>query len=222
MKNMVTSRAMAAAAGSPEATARRAYFSRFCLALLLGLLSGGCKHVQPLDTKPLDTAGMDYNAIKQLQSLQVTAPEVAELSTARSAGFSDAACIEAFQISHSRGEAFHSGDAIAGLVRAGMREGTILELDKLNQLGLGVGELQAMHLAGLSDAIVLEVARHRAEGKPELSGASLSSMKNAGLRDSTILELARRGIPDSQAAAILASRRHGAKDADILRRFTGS
>jgi hypothetical protein len=213
---------MAAAAGLARAIARRAYFSPFCLALLLGLVAGGCKHVQPLDTKPLDAAGMDYNAIKQLQSLHVTAPEVDSLSTARGAGFSDAACIEAFQISHSRGEVFNSGEAIAGLVRAGMREKTILELDKLNQLGLGAGELEAMHLAGLSDAIVLEVARHRAEGKPEFSGASLASMKNAGLRESTILELARRGIPDSQAAAILASRRHGAKDAEILRRFTGS
>jgi hypothetical protein len=74
----------------------------------------------------------------------------------------------------------------------------------------------------LSDAVVLQVAKHRAEGKPELSGASLASMKNAGLRESTILELATRGIPDSQAAAIITSRRHGAKDADILRRFTGS
>jgi hypothetical protein len=47
-------------------------------------------------------------------------------------------------------------------------------------------------------------------------------MKNAGLRESTLLELARRGIPDSKAAAIIAYRRHGASDAEILRRYTGS
>jgi hypothetical protein len=104
----------------------------------------------------------------------------------------------------------------------GMREPSVLELARLNQMGLGVGELQAIRLTGLSDSIVLEVARHRAAGKPELSGVSLASMKNAGLRESTLLELARRGIPDSQAAAIIAYRRHGASDAEILRRYSGS
>jgi hypothetical protein len=219
---MATSRATSVSGAPIQANARRTFYSLRCLALLLVLFAAGCKHVQPLDTKPLDGAGMDYNTIKQFQSLNVTSPEVAELTTARHAGFSDESCIAAYQISHSRGEVFNSGEAIAGLVRAGMREQTILELDKLNQLGIGAGELGAMHLAGLSDAVVLQVAKHRAQGKPEFSGASLASMKNAGLRESTILELASRGIPDSQAAAIIASRRHGAKDADILRRFTGS
>lgn len=190
--------------------------------VLLGLFAAGCKHVQPLDTKPLDASGMNYDTIKKLESLRVTAPEIAELAKARSAGFSDASCIEVFQISHGRGEAFTSGDAVAGLVRVGMREPNILELARLNQMGLGVGELQAIRLTGLSDSIVLEVARHRAAGKPELSGVSLASMKNAGLRESTLLELARRGIPDSQAAAIIASRRHGATDKEILRRYSGS
>jgi hypothetical protein len=92
----------------------------------------------------------------------------------------------------------------------------------MNQLGLSAGELQAMRLAGLSDEIVLEVARHRAGGAPVLSGASLAGMKNVGVRNSTLLELARRGVPDSQAKAILASRRHGASDAELLRRFSGS
>jgi hypothetical protein len=219
---MATSRATPVSGASNRAIARRACVLPLGLALALGLSATSCKHIQPLDTKPLDSSGMNYETIKQLQSLHVTVPEVTELSTARGAGFSDASCLAAFQISHSRGEAFKSGEAIAGLVHAGMREQTILELDKLNQLGLGAGELEAMHLAGLSDAVVLQVARHRAEGKPELSGASLASMKNAGLRESTILALASRGIPDSQAAAILATRRHGAKDAEILRRFTGS
>jgi len=219
---MVTSRATFAEGESGQVSGPRAAFAPVALALLLCVIASGCKHVQPLDTKPLDAAGMDYNAIKQLQSYQLTAAEVAELSTARASGFSDAGCVEAYQISHSRGEAFNSGEAIAGLMRAGMREQTILELDKLNQLGLGAGELEAMHLAGLSDAIILEVARHRAEGRPELSGASLASLKNAGLRESTLLELARRGVPDSEAPAIIASRRHGAKDAEILHRFAGS
>jgi hypothetical protein len=175
--------------------------------------------MQPLDTKPLDTAGMNYDAIQQLKTLNVTAPEVAQLATARQSGFSDTGCIAAVNVYRGRGQAFDAGGEIAGLVRAQVGEDTILELAKLNQLGLGAGELQAMRLAGLSDAILLEVARHRAVGKPVLAGASLASLKNAGVRELTLLELARRGVPDSQAAAIIAFRRHGATDAQILSRF---
>jgi hypothetical protein len=54
-----------------------------------------------------------------------------------------------------------------------------------------------------------------------LAGASFASLKNAGLRESTLLELARHGVPDSQAGAILAFRRQGASDEQILRRFAG-
>jgi hypothetical protein len=190
--------------------------------MAMSLAFAGCKHVQPLDTKLLDASGMSYDTIKKLESLQITAPEVTELAKARNAGFSDQSCIDIFQISHGRGEAFASGEAVAGLVRVGMRESSILELASLNQMGIGVGELQAIRLTGLSDSIVLEVARHRVAGKPELSGASLASLKNAGLRESTLLELARRGIPDSQAPAIIAYRRHGASDAEVLRHFSGS
>jgi hypothetical protein len=200
----------------------RAALAPIIALLLVSLFAAGCKHVQTLDTKPLDASGMSYDTIKKLESLKITAPEISELVRARNAGFSDASCIELFRIAHGRGEAFASGESVAGLIRVGMTEPSVLELARLNQLGLGSGELQAIRLTGLSDSIVLEVARHRAAGKPELSGASLASMKNSGLRESTLLELARRGISDSQAAAIIASRRHGASDAEILRRYTGS
>lgn len=190
--------------------------------LLLGSLIVGCKHVQPLDTKPLYASGLGYDASKKLEAQGITEPEITEIAKVRGAGMSDDGCLEVYQISHGRGEAFKTGDAVAGLIRAGMREQDVLELARMNQLGLGVGELQAMRLAGLSDAIILEVARHRAAGKPALSGASLASMKNVGLRESTLYELARRGVPDSRSAAIIAYRRHGANDAEILRRFSGS
>jgi hypothetical protein len=203
-------------------TKPRAPLALIFLLLLLSSVAVSCKHVQPLDTKPLYASGMSYDTIKKLESLQITAPEIAELVKARSAGFSDASCIEVFQIAHGRGEAFTSGDAVAGLIRVEMKEPSILELARLNQLGLDVGELQAIRLTGLSDSIVIEVAQHRAAGKPELSGLSLASLKNAGLRESTLLELARRGIPDSQAASIIALRHHGASDAEILRRYSGS
>ncbi len=195
----------------------------FAILLVSFMLSvAGCKHPIPLDTKPLDIAGMNYDAIKQLKALGMTAPEVLELARARGAGFSDPSCLESYQVIHGRGQPFNEGDAIVGLMQVGMREDDILELMKLDQLGIGVGELQAMRLAGLSDSIVLEVARHHAAGKPVLSGASLSNMRNVGLRESTLLELARRGVPDSETNTIIVLRRHGASEADILRHYPAS
>ena len=188
----------------------------------LALLSVGCKRMQPLDTAPLDHTGMGYDAVQELKSLNVTPAEVAEMAQARQAGLPDPDCVEVLRIYRGRGQAFSAGAAIAGMIQVGLREDTLLELARLNQLDHGWGELQAMRLARLSDAVVLEVARHHAEGRPVLSGASLARLKNAGLRDATLLELARRGVPDSRADAILSARRHRASDAEILRRFTGS
>lgn len=193
------------------------------LALFLALLTiAGCSHRFTLDTTPLDTAGMNYDAVQQLKSMNITSAEVADIATARRSGFSDAGCLEVTRAYHSANEPFNVGDTVGNLVRAGIDEKTIIELAKLDQLGLGAGELEAMHLAGLSDSVILEVARHHADGKSVFSGASLAGLKNAGLRDSTLLELARRGVSDSQTDAIVSLRRRGANDAEILRRFTGS
>jgi hypothetical protein len=186
---------------------------------LIAFGAAGC-HVAPLlDTKPLDSAGMTYDTIQQLKGMNISAADVAQLATARNSGFSDAGCVAVLGIYRGRNQAFDAGDDIAGLVRAQVSESTILELAKLNELGFASGEFQAMRLAGLSDAIVLEVARHRAAGQPVLAGASLAKLKNAGVRELTLLELARRGVPDSQAGAILVYRRHGASDAEIISHF---
>jgi hypothetical protein len=190
-----------------------------CAALAIALGAAGCKSIQPLDTKPLDGAGMSYNTISQLKALQITAPEVAQLSAARASGFSDASCLAVMNVYRSRRQPFDAGDDIAGLVRAQVSDQTIIELAKMDQLGLSSGELEAMRLAGLSDAILLEVARHRAANQPVLAGASLANLRNAGVRELTLLELARRGVPDSQASAILAFRRRGATDAQIISHF---
>jgi hypothetical protein len=189
------------------------------ITLACALCVAGCHPVPPLDTKPLDSAGMTYDTIKQLTALNITQPEVSQLATARQGGFSDANCVQAVQIYRSRNQPFDAGDDIAGLLRAQVSEETIVELAKLNELGLSAGEMEAMRLAGLSDAILLEVARHRAAGQPVLAGASLANLKNAGVRELTLLELARRGVPDSQVSAIISYRKHGATDAQILSHF---
>jgi hypothetical protein len=203
---------------APRALAARPKFNTLAACAVI-LCVVGCHSIPPLDTKPLDTAGMSYDSIQQLKALNITAPEVAEVATARRSGFSDANCIAVVGIYRGLNQPFDAGGEIAGLVRAQVAEGTIIELAKLNEVGLASGEFQAMRLAGLSDAIVLEVARHRAAGKPVLAGASLANLKNAGVRELTLLELARRGVPDSQASAILMFRRRGATDAQIISHF---
>jgi hypothetical protein len=182
----------------------------------------GCHHEIAVDTAPLDSVGMNYDVIKQLKSANITTAEVAEVAKARQGGLPDSACLAVFQVYRSRKQPFDAGERIAGLIAAGISPQTVVALAGLNQLGPESGELLATRLAGISDATILEIARHHAQGHPVLSGAALARMKNAGMRDATLLELARRGVPDSESANIVALRRRGFNDADILRHFTGS
>jgi hypothetical protein len=218
---MGTVPATGSARGLGRAVRRRSSFTVIfiCAALLFQV---ACESLKPLDTKPLDNAGISYSAIKELKRQHITAAEIGEIVKVRQSGLSDEDCVTLLQVFHGRGEKFTAGDAIASLHQSGMSEGTLLALAGMDQVGLGYGELQAMHLAGLSDAIVLEVARHHAAGKPELSGASLGTLRNLRMDNATLLELVRRGIPDSEAAQIIAARRHGSTDAEILRHFTAS
>lgn len=197
----------------------------FAWLLLLGAIAAcllGCHPASLVDTKPLDEAGMSYDAIQQLKSMRVTAPEVAQIARARQGGLSDGNCVAAVGFFRARGQAFDAGNAAAELLQAGVSQETVVALASLNQLGIGSGELQAMRLAELPETVILEVARHHASGQAVLAGASLASLKNAGLRESTLLDLTRASVPDSQAGAILAFRRRGASDEEILRRFTGT
>jgi hypothetical protein len=209
------------ARGFGRAGRRRSSFTAIftCGVLLFQL---GCESLKPLDTKPLDNAGIGYSTIKELRARHITAAEIGEIVKVRQSGLSDEDCVTLLQIFHGRDEVFTAGDAIASLHQSGMSEGTVLALAGMDQVGVGYGELQAMHLAGLSDAIVLEVARHHAAGTPALSGASLGTLRNLRLDNGTLLELVRRGIPDSDAAEIIAARRHGSTDAEILHHFSAS
>ncbi len=132
---------------------RRAKCALFVFVIMSAVAAAGCKYTIPVDTTPLDAAGVNYDSIQQLKALKITAPEVAELAKAKQGHLSDNGCVEVLKIFHSRGAEFNAGDAITGLVQVGTSEDTILQLARLNQLGLGTGELQAMRLAGLSDQI---------------------------------------------------------------------
>ena len=175
----------------------------------------------PTNTIPLDNVGMNYTAVATLKSLDITNPEVAELVKVKQAGLSDDSCVSLIRLARSRKEQFHNGDDIAELVKAGIPEPTILDLAQINSLSAWGGEAVAMHLAGLSDQIILEDIRRTSAGQPVLSGASLADFKNAGMRESTLLQLVRMGVPDSEANRILNFRRHGWSDAAILRHYLG-
>ena len=80
--------------------------SLLCLAAGISLIAAGCKHFQPLDTKPLDAAGVGYASIKKLEALKITSEEIPEISKMRSAGFSDDSCVSIVEIYHQRGKPF--------------------------------------------------------------------------------------------------------------------
>lgn len=190
--------------------------------LFVGLLCGGCGSLKPADTSLLATSGMNYDAIQKLTALHITNTEIAQILQARQAGFSGHDCVAMLEIYRHRNQPFDAGAAVAGLAQVGVTDAHILRLAGMNQLGLGWGELQAMKLAGMSDTIVMEVARQHAHGHSVLSGASLARLNDAGVRESTLLTLVRRGVPESEAGAILAYRRRGASEREILRHFAGS
>src|ERR1700747_3808690 len=96
------------------------------LAAGLSLMAAGCKHFQPLDTKPLDAAGVGYASIKKLEALKITSEEIPEISKMRSAGFSDDSCVSIVEIYHQRGKPFAAGEAVAGVLKGGGGDNTNL------------------------------------------------------------------------------------------------
>ena len=172
-----------------------------------------------VDTTVLDQSGMSYDAIQSLKGLDVSDAEVAEMVKAKQEGFSDATCVEFLKIARQRQQPLDFVDAAAGMRQVGMSEPDVLELARLNELGLDAGELQATRLAGLPDGVILAIARKHAAGQPVLSGVSLAEMMNTGMSRQTLAELVRRGVPDSQAKTIIAMKRHRISDAEILRHY---
>ncbi|MGH9774296.1 MAG: hypothetical protein ACRD50_05050 [Candidatus Acidiferrales bacterium] len=191
------------------------------IATALILFTSACHKGQRTDTTQLDNIGMSFSAIEELRKLDITNVEVPDLTKAKQAGMTDDGCIAIVKIYHDRNRPFDAGDAVAGLAQAGVKESTVLELARLDQMNFW-GEAQAMRLARLSDEIILELARHRAAGKPELSGASLAELKNEGFSEALLLELARRGVPDDQKSTLITFRRRGWNDRQILEHFPAS
>jgi hypothetical protein len=184
---------------------------RLLPALLLVLLLplAACKHAeQQSDTQALDEAGMWSNSVSELRTLNVSNAEISELSQARRGGLSDASCIELIKLARSRQQPFSGGQPIADLLAAGSSEETVVELARLDQLGLWAGEAQALRLAGLSDKVILAVAERRSKGLAVLSGGNLAELKNSGASETVILDFIHKGLSDERATEYVAQREH--------------
>ena len=198
---------------------RKAFAGKFFAAAVTLLACSGCQHVRYIDTKPLDQAGMEYSAIQQVKKLNPSDAEIAEVAKAKMGGLSDRACIELLEISRSQNRPADFADAADNLVQVGMTEDNILALARMKQLGVPSGELTAMKLTGLSDAVVMEVARRHAAGKQALSGVSLAHLKDAGFSQAGLFELVRRGVRDDQVPAIISLRHKKWSEAEILKQY---
>jgi hypothetical protein len=172
--------------------------SVFTLAASL-LLLAGCNKVRQTNMSSLDAAGMHPDSIEQLHKYQVNDDEVQQILIAGRAGMSEQGCIRLVEIARSRHRAFAEGDGVAGLLGAGMNENSVLEIIRLDQLTLFAGEAAAMRLAGLSDDVILCVARHRAKGQTVIAGAQLAELRDAGYSNVQLVDMVNRGITDKQA-----------------------
>ena len=185
---------------------------RLTYALLLApvLLVCSCKPAQKQDTEQANQMAMWLDSVPQLKTLNVSNAEVGELTKAHAAGLSDPSSVVLIKLARDRKTPFADGQSIADLLNAGSSEETVLELARLNQLGLYAGEARAMRLAELSDQIILAVAQRRSQGLTVLSGGKLGELKNIGVSDAVILEMVRKGDSDEAATRYIAMREHAA------------
>jgi len=145
------------------------------------------------------------DSVDRLRAMNLSDSEVTELAKVHDAGLSDDDCVQLMRLSRARKEMFTSGDAVAGLLHAGVSEPTVMELAKLNQISPWTGESQGIRLAGYSDQVVLAVARRRAANLPTVSATSLVELKNTGVSEERALSLIANGLTDEQAGQIIAA-----------------
>jgi len=177
--------------------------------LAIVLMLAACKPAEKADNQA-DQVALWLTSVPELKPLNVSNAEFAQLSKAHEAGLSDPSSVALIKLARERQKPFADGQTIADLLNAGSSEQTVLELARLNQLGLWAGEASAMRLAGLSDKIILAVAKRRSENRPVLSGGKLAELKNAGASDAVILDMIEKGISEASASGYIAQRQRAA------------
>ena len=180
----------------------------FGLVLLIVIPLVACKHAEQTNTQQLDEAGMWSASVSELRTLNVSNAEIGELTKARQGGLSDPSCVELIKLARDRHQPFSGGQPIADLLAVGSSEQTVLELARLDQLGLWAGQAQALRLAGISDKVVLAVAQRRSQGLPVLSGEKLAGLRNSGASDAVILDFVQKGLSEERASDYIAHREH--------------
>jgi hypothetical protein len=171
----------------------------------IALLSS-CKSAPKADTEQTNQMAMWLDSVPELKTLGISNAEVNELKKAHEAGLTDPSSVLLIKLARDRHTPFTDGQPIADLLNAGSSEGTVLQLARLNELGIWAGEARAMRLAGLSDKIILAVAQRRSQGLPVLSGEKLAEVKNTGASDATILDFVQKGTSEKSASDYIAQR----------------
>lgn len=195
------------------------FLGRAGLAFLF-VLTAGCARWHTADTSPLDKSGMDYEAISTVRSLNVNEDEVAGLVKAKAAGIPDDAIIAMIRMARDKGKLFDFGETAANLYQSGFSADSILELERLDQLeGLHVGELEAIRLTGMSDAVCLEVAERWADGKQAPTGVSLVKLRDARISEHGMIALMKLGLTDKEVPSVLEMRRRRMKEDQIIVHF---
>ena len=185
--------------------------------LLASAVFSGCQKLHQSDMTPLSQAGMDFSSLEQLRKIGASDAEVTQLVAVRQSGMNDDACLELVRLAHEHHQIFTDGPGVAGLLGAGFNQDSVLELAKLNELGLWTGEAEALRLSGLSDQVILAVARRRAAGQPVLSGDKIGDLKNSGLNQAQILADIDSGMTDAQADRIITERNYDAGGHSFVR-----
>lgn len=165
----------------------------------IAIVAVGCAGFRSADVRPLDQSGMWYERVEELKALKVSDAEVAQLTQLKQAGVSDSTCIELVTLARVQKQPFADAEPILQLRRAGVSEPHILELARLKQIPSWAGEAITLRLTGLSDEVVLAVARRRANNLPVLSGSVIARLKNAQVTQTQILEYIKGGMTDQQA-----------------------
>ena len=174
------------------------------------MLLSGCKPSHPEDNDQAAVAQEWFSSVPELKTLDVSNAEIAELQKGHDVGLSDPSAVALIKLARSHHQPFKEGQIVADLLNAGCSEQTVLELSRLNQLGLWGGQAQALRLVGLSDKMILAVAQRRSQGLPVLSGVTLGELKNAGTGDAQILEMIEKGTSEQDAAAFISVRENAA------------
>src|SRR5258708_38701410 len=87
----------------------------------------------------------------------------------------------------------------------------------VKRLPPGPGKAVPFGLTGLSDQVLLAVARRRAAGQAVLSSPVIAKLKNVEMTEPQILDYINRGMSDAQAEQIIAAKRRAAGSTGFIR-----